>query len=302
MAFAERRDAEEWLAERTLAATRGRLSSAAIYASSPSGITVNELGRLYLAEKGHLDPEAFKVLKIRLSKFLVWAGSRPCASVDPLQARRWLEGLPLSQRTRHAVFSEARAMYTWGMRYRVLDRNPFQEMEPLRKGQSAKHILEPAQMRTLLEADWPDYFRAWLAFGAFAGLRTVEVFRMDWSAVTRAEIFVGQEVIKKTRGLRSRYVRVLPTLLRHLSRKKSGPVIPVFRNAFSSQLRKAASMLGGEVWPHNCLRHSFASYHLARWQDAARTAYEMGHTSTRMVHDEYARAVTRQAASQWWRL
>jgi integrase len=32
-------------------------------------------------------------------------------------------------------------------------------------------------------------------------------------------------------------------------------------------------------WPHNCLRHSFASYHLAIREDAGATAYQMGHTN-----------------------
>lgn len=302
MAFSDKRKAEEWIAEKALAATRGQLSRVAIRSGSTEGLTVSGLAALYVAEKSHLDPVALRVLKNRLGKLTSEEGSREAVKLDALETRRWLERLPLSQRTRHAVFAEARAMYAWGMRYRIIERNPFQEMEPLRKGHGEKHVLQPAQMRLLLAYEWPEYFRTWLALGGFAGLRTVEIFRLDWSAVTRAEIFVGADVIKKTRGLRSRYVRVLPTLLRHLPRKKSGPVIPVFRNAFAAQLRKATKLLELDTWPHNCLRHSFASYHLARWQDAARTAHEMGHTSTRMVHDEYARAVSRQAASQWWKL
>jgi integrase len=55
-------------------------------------------------------------------------------------------------------------------------------------------------------------------------------------------------------------------------------------------------------WKKNCLRHSFASYALAYSRDAAKTAYEMGHTSPALLYKEYANAVTRKEAEEWWSL
>ncbi len=42
---------------------------------------------------------------------------------------------------------------------------------------------------------------------------------------------------------------------------------------------EAAAAAGVATWPHNVMRHSFASYHLALHRDAPLTAHELGHSS-----------------------
>jgi hypothetical protein len=66
--------------------------------------------------------------------------------------------------------------------------------------------------------------------------------------------------------------------------------------------KEACRLIGVEdgVWPSNCLRHSFASYHLAHFRDAAKTAFEMGHTSPALLYQTYANCVTRREAEKWW--
>ena len=66
--------------------------------------------------------------------------------------------------------------------------------------------------------------------------------------------------------------------------------------------KKAAKVIGREIWPKNCLRHSFASYHLAHFRDASKTAYEMGHTSATLLYSTYANSVSRKDAEAWWNL
>jgi integrase/recombinase XerD len=58
-------------------------------------------------------------------------------------------------------------------------------------------------------------------------------------------------------------------------RKHSGKVTPA---NFVKQLRAVRKAAGITDWPDNALRHSFASYHLAHFKDAAALALEMGHT------------------------
>ena len=43
----------------------------------------------------------------------------------------------------------------------------------------------------------------------------------------------------------------------------------------------------GIKWPSNAARHSFASYHLALQQDAAKTALQLGHTNTAVLFQHY---------------
>jgi hypothetical protein len=65
-------------------------------------------------------------------------------------------------------------------------------------------------------------------------------------------------------------------------------------------LRKAAGIF---VWPRNALRHSFASYHLAAYQDPVRTAYLMGHRSgTDLLDSCYKGLVSGVEARRFWAL
>jgi len=301
--FPDLAQAEKWLAEKSLESAQGKVTT--LTSKSGGGMLVSELVALFLREKtGGMGAESARILTIRLGKLLAKFGNRHADEVTPWEAKRWLAGLGPSQRSRFGIFSECRGLYRWAIRYRIQKENPFDQMEPENKGQAAKAILTPDQMRKLLEMDCPEFFRAWLALGAFAGLRTIEIQRMDWKAVNRRgrQIFIGSEVIKKTRGLRHRYVSILPALRRHLPRCSSGAVVPVVRNTFADWRIKACEVMGWQRWPQNALRHSFASYHLAAFCDSAKTAHEMGHTSAEMVHSNYAEAVTKKAAREWWAL
>ena len=57
---------------------------------------------------------------------------------------------------------------------------------------------------------------------------------------------------------------------------------------------------GLKKWPSNGLRHSFASYHLAHFQDAAKLALELGHTSQSLIFRHYRELVKPVQAAKYW--
>lgn len=65
------------------------------------------------------------------------------------------------------------------------------------------------------------------------------------------------------------------------------------------QAREAA---GISEWPENALRHSFASYHLAHFKNAAALALEMGHTNSGMIFNHYRELVKPAAAKAYWNI
>lgn len=71
-----------------------------------------------------------------------------------------------------------------------------------------------------------------------------------------------------------------------------------FRNQFDAA-RKAAGVL--DNWPDNALRHSFASYHMAHFQNAAKTALECGHDQ-RVTFAHYRELVKPADAKQYWQI
>jgi hypothetical protein len=55
-------------------------------------------------------------------------------------------------------------------------------------------------------------------------------------------------------------------------------------------------------WPHDVMRHSYGSYHLAQYEDAARTSLRMGHTSTMILFNHYRDLVHRGDAERYWQI
>jgi integrase len=63
--------------------------------------------------------------------------------------------------------------------------------------------------------------------------------------------------------------------------------------------RKAAGL---QHWPANALRHGFASYHLARFTDAAKLALELGHADQELIFRNYRELVKPEQAEKYWNI
>ena len=141
-----------------------------------------------------------------------------------------------------------------------------------------------------------------LAVGLFAGLRVAELKAILWENINFAarRIHVPKG-IAKTR--RERHVTIEDNLLQWLTpyRKDAGLVAPdgqKWRSRLDNVVKKA------EVkWLHNGMRHSFASYHVAKYQDSAKTAFQLGHgRDTDMLEDHYKQLRTPEEAEQYWNI
>jgi site-specific recombinase XerD len=140
-----------------------------------------------------------------------------------------------------------------------------------------------------------------LVLGMFAGLRDAEICRLATDAVHMDRGFV--EV--SARVAKSRQRRLVDLSENAKAWLRTCPFVPgVHVKAIGKACVEAAKVLGLETfpWPRNCLRHSFASYHLAMHGSADKTAMQMGHRSTDMVFRHYREVVTRQEAERFWGL
>jgi integrase len=163
-------------------------------------------------------------------------------------------------------------------------------------------VLLVEQVQQLLRHADEFGFLPYIGIGLFAGLRRCELMKLDWTAVKRLdrEIVVDAS-IAKTRSRRVVSYDDALTAWLELCPAGSGPIVDAktFGGRFD-RLRKAA---GIQDWPHNALRHSFASYHLALHKDSVRTAFLMGHTGgTDMLHNNYKGLVSTADAQRFWAL
>jgi len=144
----------------------------------------------------------------------------------------------------------------------------------------------PAELAILLGGASPK-FLPWLACGAFAGIRTDEVYPLpggeksplDWSDFDwPAKIIrIRPETDKNGHG---RIVPILPALRAWLYpvRRKSGPLISCLPSSGNEpETKRLGVLIGG--WKANALRHSFISYRAAE-VGLAQTAMEAGNSES----------------------
>jgi integrase len=80
---------------------------------------------------------------------------------------------------------------------------------------------------------------------------------------------------------------------------RAGKVCPPNLRKLLESDREAAGL---KSWPNNALRHSFASYHLAHFQNAAKLALELGHTSQDLIFRHYRELVKPEQAAKYWNI
>ena len=129
--------------------------------------------------------------------------------------------------------------------------------------------------------------------------------RLLWSDIDLKEnhIEIRAEVSKNSRRRIIDIDANLKSWLRRFIRlggSIKGDVVPKknLRNRLR-KIRKAASL---DTWHQDVMRHSYASYWLAKNTDINKLTLYMGHETTAMLWKHYHKATTKKDADQYWRI
>lgn len=170
-------------------------------------------------------------------------------------------------------------------------------------------IYTPAQFALLLRYV-DERFLPFVALGGLAGLRSIEILRLEWQDVwfEKGFIEVGRS---KSKTATRRLVPICPALHEWLKphAKKTGPILPDIRDEFhfTRLFHTSKTSLNDEDGKarlellHNGLRHSFCSYRLALVKSAAQVALEAGN-SPKMLFEHYRELVTEDEGKEWFSL
>jgi integrase len=159
-------------------------------------------------------------------------------------------------------------------------------------------IFTPEELGKLLGVCRPEIV-PFLTIGAFAGLRSAELTRLDWHDVRLEDGFIEVKA-RKAKTASRRLVPLAENLKAWLRPywRTSGRVCGVGNvgNALMDLAKEA------EVkWKHNGLRHSFISYRVADIQNVAQVALEAGN-SPQMIFKHYRELVRAADAKRWFAL
>lgn len=250
-------------------------------------------------EKDGVSAAYLRDLENRLARFAVDFGKRPVAEITTQELDDWLRALPVAPQTRKNFRTVLGTLFEYAITRNFARENPITRTAKAKVVRPPAAIFTPAQMRTLLAHADRDFIPV-LGLGAFAGLRQSEIERLDWSAVDLARSRIRLEAAA-TKTSQRRLVDIPANLAAWLAPlvQTKGAVVesPKRVRLLRLEAMKAAEM---KLWPENGLRHSYASYHLALYSNAAKTAEQLGHSTSKTTYQHYRELCTPEDAREWF--
>jgi integrase len=258
-------------------------------------------------------------LKGRLDRFKEDC-NKDCCNVTTADIQDWLDGLkndgraisPQSYRNYRTVLH---TLFAFAVSKGYAVDNPVERVERVKVRNGDVEVFKPAEISRLLEAarvNYPDFLPC-LAIGAFAGLRSAEIERLEWQDIDlkARHIVVGAS---KAKTASRRIVPIHDNLAAWLAdyADKHGKIWRDSSILFYKRQEAVAAATEVEAdeakgikaekrvqWKANALRHSYASYRFAQTADAGRVAGELGNSAA-VVHRHYRELVTPSAAAAWF--
>jgi integrase len=266
--------------------------------------TVDQLYREYLQAKidTRRRPATIREIRNRVGRFAKTMGERQVHDITPADLVSWVRSLDVHGFTKNNYIRMVRGFFTFALRQDLIERNPADRLEMDRIDERLPDFLPVTSVQHVLKTIEKTDARAAviLALQFFAGLRTAEAIQIRWEDIDFEEgiVRVRPEVSKKHR---SRNVDILPNLRAWLTkhRQPAGLIVPneiAFRRAFR-KMREDAKIT---AWPHNAARHSFATYHVANFEDAAKTSLQLGHKDATLLYNHYRGLASRKDAAEYW--
>ncbi len=247
--------------------------------------------------------------RIRTERFALTFGERRLATITPEEIRAWLNdkqmhrGRSLGPVSRINFLVAIGNLFNYGVKHDYCDRNPVELLDRPSRESGDVHFLTVGQVVSLLLHAEKYELVPYVALGVFAGLRPERELRaLDWSKVSISERTVRIDAsLAKTR--QRRVIEIGDTLVAYLTpyAKRRGPVVDLGDREFRTQWESCRKDAGIVPWPHDVMRHTYATYSLAAFNDIGKLSLQMGN-SPQIIHAAYKGLVRNAEAERFWSL
>ena len=199
--------------------------------------------------------------------------------------------------TRATGMNRLSALFSFALRRGYVIANPVDRLDRIRLERTPPTILSPDDAAKLFKAvrRRTPTLLAYVVVGLFAGVRPSEIERLKWKDVDvdGAVIRIDAAASKvRTR----RIVELEPNAVAWLRLCDDLPVTPAQKRR---KLRRLRIEMGWDTWPKDILRHSCASYLMAKYRDAALVADKLGN-SVGILHRHYRQLVSADDCARFW--
>jgi integrase len=197
--------------------------------------------------------------------------------------KAFLNGCQVGPRRWNNLRDQIVTLFRFARSERYLPKDRTTEAEDVAKMKVARKTVEvftSEELQIILE-NCRSPWSPWIVLSAFAGIRTFEVLRMDWSNVRWEQklIDLPPEVTKVNER---RMIPMCDALIEALTpwQKTTGPVCQakVPQREIEQIAAKVKNTHPGFRWKHNALRHAYGSYRTALTQNVPQVALEMGNS------------------------
>jgi integrase len=250
-------------------------------------------------EQDGLSVRYIQTLRSHLTRFAA-AFELDIASITAPQIEQWLRAQNIGPRARNNIRGSVLTLFHFARKLGYLRKREPTEADEVAKAKEHGGkigILKPEELIRILAAGPPRQVQLFLVLGAFTGMRSSEILRLEWRDLNLERAFISVAPEKAKTATR-RLVPILPNLMAWLTSYRGA-------NGFLFQSRRDAgraiafAKAQAVEWPNNALRHSYATYRLAITSNAARVALEMG-TSLQKLMRNYCELADQKEARRWF--
>jgi site-specific recombinase XerD len=264
--------------------------------SMPLGTVADEF--LLTKENGGLRRRYLKTLKASIKRFLLGRRQSLIADITPAEIQEYVSSNGWQPATKRSYLVDVRTLFAFALKRKYIRENPALAVDLPKVEELPPGIISPEQARSILETCLqfaPDALPV-IVLQLFGGLRRSEAEELSWDAIGDEFIEVKAH-LAKTR--RRRLNKITPQLKAWLDTARSvGGKLPALNYADKFKLILEKAKLRHE-WDQNALRHSFASYHYAKFKNENETAALMGN-SPQMVFRHYRELVRPEIAERYF--
>lgn len=264
--------------------------------SLPLGTVADDF--LAAKDKGGLRPRYLKSLKASIKRFLLGRRDKLIADISPAEIQEYISSNNWQPATMRSYLVDVRTLFTFAMKRKFVSDNPAMAVDLPKVEEMPPGILSPEQAKAILETSLdfaPDALPV-IVLQLFGGLRRSEAEELTWDVIGDEFVEVKAH-LAKTR--RRRLNKITPQLRAWLDlAKEAGGKLPAINYADKLKLILEKAKLRTE-WDQNALRHSFASYHYAKFKHENETAALMGN-SPQMVFQHYREMVKPEQAERYF--
>jgi integrase len=270
------------------------------HGTNPPAVPLETVARDFLNAKQSAGcrPRYLARLRASVGRFLTGRRDKPVSEITPAEIREYISRNGWGPRTARGYLCDVQTLFSFAVRNRYCRDNVAVAVDKPRLEDKPPGILTVTQCAALVQTCQraEPSLLATIILCLFAGVRPEEARRLAWENI-------GPDFLEvtgaKSKTRRRRLVPLTPQLRAWLDlARELGSELPAANvPAKFNRVRRLAKLFSG--WPHDAMRHSFASYHLAKHRNENETAMVLGN-SPQMIFSHYREVVRPDAAEKFF--